>query len=173
MEKKKRIVIIASLAITILLLIGASYAYFTININKEQEENKKVEVTTSALVQATMEMGSKIEESGVLPGYKVVKTVRVYGSGPEGSKPLNATIKLTPNVVDFSNHIEYEVYVLDNPNSIDANNICSELNKQSNNNQYYDEMTCNTTNLGEKVTSGVFERNRASRNKYKCRKNNR
>ena len=148
-NNKKKITIGLIIMVLTFIIGTTSYAYFTANVRTENEENKTTTVRTDALANATMEMGDKITAEGVLPGYKVVKTVRVYGSGPQNAKPIDAVISLIPNVKYFGNHIEYEVYALDNPSGVDASKICGASDKQSNNNQYHDAMECDTSKLGE------------------------
>ena len=152
-KRNKRMIVVATI-FTLLVVIGASYAYFTGGIKKEGETTTTVE--TASLVSATAKFGGTIEANDTLPGYKVVKTINIKGGGSSNSKPISAYIILTPDVVDFSNHVKYYIYEVEGDNTVDINNICSESNNTSTNNQYYDDMKCDTSSLGEAILEGTF-----------------
>ncbi len=154
---KKRIIMLSVITISLMLvvIVGATYAYFTARVESDQEKNKTT-ISTVTLASAEMKMGDEIVASNALPGYKALRTINVVGSGPEGAIPVKAYITLTPEVTDFGSHIKYYLYEKDNPSGIDASKICEESRKKSDNNQYYDEMECDTSNLGEPILSGTF-----------------
>jgi len=117
MEKKNTILLtVIAVATLLVAVVGATFAYFTASVQTTNESNNTTRVKTKALASAVMDMGSNVSPEGeVYPGYKVLKTVKIAGSLPNGvtateAEPVNAVIKLTPNVTDFGSHIKYKLY---------------------------------------------------------------
>ena len=135
--------------------ISASFAFFTSNITSSGEN--KIDATTVVLASARMDYGEKVEAKGILPGNKIIKTIKVTGSGPEGAVPIKATIILSPNVIDFANHIKYKLYAVEN-SDIDASSICESPKPIVEDGKYYDAMECDTTSLGNPILEGTLER---------------
>ena len=157
MEKKNTILLtVIAVATLLVAVVGATFAYFTASVTTENKENNTTTVQTRTIASATMDFGSKVEASNVLPGYKTVKTVTVAGNGSAGDVDVNATITLTPSVADFGNHIKYSIYKVATATAPDASTICGESTPVTDGGQYYDSMTCTTTSLGTAVKSGTF-----------------
>lgn len=157
MEKespKKLIVAIIVLIIVIIGTIGASFSFFSLEIT--EKGNKETELSTVVYAKATMDYGERIEANGVFPGNKIIKTIKVEGSGPEYAKPITATLIFSPNVVDFSNHIKYSLYEVEN-SSINISEICEKSKLTVEDQKYYDAMQCDTSPLGTPILEGVFE----------------
>ena len=158
MENKNKVMfLVIGISLLLILVGGVTYAYFTAGLVTNNDENKVTDITASTITKVTMDLGDKIEANGVLPGYKVVKTIRVTGEGNENSLPVKANIVLMPEVTDFPNHVKYSVYELDTSNQVDASNICTESREITTGGMYYDEMTCDTSNLGSPILEGIFE----------------
>lgn len=151
--------IMAYLVITILAIViivtGASYAFFTANVRTENDANKTITGEAKTLVEVHMDYGSEIKSEGMYPGHKVVKTIHITGSGKESSTPVPIKIQLTPEVADFPNHVRYSIYAVEN-SSIDINSVCGEANNQTSTDKYYDAMECDTSKLGNVLKSGIF-----------------
>lgn len=151
--KKKIVTGAIGILILFLITLGVSFAYFTSNIN--QKGDKNLEMTAVVLASATMDLGEKVEAKGMYPGNKILKTVKVTGSGPETAKPIKASIILMPNVVDFKNHVKYNLYAVEN-SSINSNDVCESPKPTIEDGKYYDKMNCNTNELGTVIKEGIF-----------------
>lgn len=156
MEKKNSVVLtVIAIAVLLIGVLGASFAYFTSSIKVRNEENSKTTVKTATLVSASMDMGQIVTSTDALPGYKALKTVTVKGAGKEGDQAVNAIITLTPNVTDFGNHIKYSLYKVSTSERETKGVTCTESKVASGTNAY-DEMTCDTTKAGNEILSGTF-----------------
>ncbi len=154
LEPKTRILLLSlGIFITIVLLISSSYAYFTSKVSSEG--NNKIDVAAKTLASAKMDYGSSIIATNIYPGNKILKTITVTGSGPDNAVPIKATITLTPDVTDFSNHVKYTMYAVENSN-IDATTICESPKPTTESGMYYDAMKCDTSSLGSPILSGTF-----------------
>ncbi len=156
MKEKKKYIVILVFTLFVGFFSGVSYAYFTVNITEENKENKETNVATASFVDVTMDYGSKIEASGVLPGHKEIKTVHVTGTGEESSIPVTIAVTLTPYVENFKNHVRYTIYEVEN-SSIKLEDICENTNNVNDIGKYYDDMECDTTSLGNAIKTGIFE----------------
>lgn len=100
----------------LIVIIGASFAYFTSNVDIINADNNVLKGNVSSLVDVVMDYGDKIEAENILPGYKVIKTIQIKGKGEENSVPISISMELTPYVADFKNHIKYTIYEVENNN---------------------------------------------------------
>lgn len=140
----------------LIVIIGASFAYFTSNVDTINADNNVLKGNVSSLVDVVMDYGDKIEAENILPGYKVIKTIQIKGKGEENSVPISISMELTPYVADFKNHIKYTIYEVEN-NNIRVEDLCTVSHQTNLAGQYYDSMTCDTSSLGEEIKSGIFE----------------
>jgi len=157
MKKNTILLIWITIAMVLVISVVGTYAYFTARISTKNEENNTTTVRTEALASALMDLGTLVESNGALPGYKVIKTIQVMGEGELNARSITATITLTPDVRDFGTHVKYYLYEMETSDAVDANSICTPTNPTRTNNEYFDSMTCDTTNLGKEVTSGTFQ----------------
>ena len=155
MKKYEKKILYMIIFVLIVMLAGVSYAYFTASVSIMNEENKITEIGVAKLVDVTMDYGNKIEASGVLPGYKTIKTIGVRGMGTESAIPVTIAITLTPHVADFFNHVKYTIYEVEN-SKINLTDICTPSNKVNTEGKYYDAMSCDTTVLGSPIKEGIF-----------------
>ena len=154
-KKEKMMYLIIAIISLVVIIGGISYAFFSANITTINEENNQTKVIAKALVDVTMEYGGIIESNGALPGYKVVKTIRVVGSGPADAEAVTINLTLTPNVIDFKDHVKYSIYAVENSN-IGIEEICEGANQVVESGKYYDDMQCDVSALGEVIKSGIF-----------------
>ena len=108
--EKKNVIFLSVIAVATLLtaVIGTTFAYFTANITTSNAANSNTTVKTKVIAGAVMDMGSKIEATGVYPGFKTVKPITVTGSGVADSQPANTTITVTPSLGAFSRDVTWK-----------------------------------------------------------------
>ena len=91
-----------------------------------------------------MDMGSKIEATGVYPGYKTVKPITVTGSGVADSQPANATITVTPSLGAFASDVTWKLYKSSTAITCTSSPVTTGT-------QYYDNATCKNLEGAEVV----------------------
>ena len=138
--EKKNVIFLSVIAVATLLtaVIGTTFAYFTANITTSNAANSNTTVKTKVIAGAVMDMGSKIEATGVYPGYKTVKPITVTGSGVADSQPANATITVTPSLGAFASDVTWKLYKSSTAITCTSSPVTTGT-------QYYDNATC--TNL--------------------------
>ena len=151
--KKRLAFILVAVCLVGLIGIGISYSYYLANISTSNEENKNSNITTTTITNVVMDMQGKISSNGAYPGHKMVKEVVVRGIGESNSIPANASIKITPDLGDFSSDVTWKLYKSDS-----AITCSSTLHKEGN---IYEESTCNIP------SSATLELEGASGTKYK------
>lgn len=152
-KKKKIILLIVGISLLLVATLGASFAYFTAQVNSKNKDTTSIRSAT--LVNVNMEYGGVINSNGIYPGHKFVKTIRVTGIGEETSIPTPITITLTPFVNDFEQHVRYSIYAVEN-STLEIDSICGEAQEETTSGKYYDSMECDTSNLGNKLKTGIF-----------------
>lgn len=114
MEKKNTILLtVIAIATLLVAVVGATFAYFTATLQTDTSQGgKTTEVTSKTIVTAKMKLGADVSPTEtVYPGYKVVKTVDISGSGDANSAEVKAQIVLKPSVPSqFGTDIKYYVY---------------------------------------------------------------
>ena len=108
MEKKNTILLtVIAIATLLVAVVGATFAYFTASITTTGDEDgtkSNTNITTRTMTNAVMDLGNIMassednEAKNVLPGFKMMKSVTVTGTAPEGvTNPLaiDADIVLT------------------------------------------------------------------------------
>ena len=135
MGKKRLAFILVAVCLVELIGIGISYSYYLANISTSNEENKNSNITTTTITNVVMDMQGKVSSNGAYPGHKMVKEVVVRGIGESNSIPANASIKITPDLGDFSGDVTWKLY-----KSEEAITCSSTLHKEGN---IYEEATCN------------------------------
>ena len=154
MSKKGLAFILVAVSLVGLIGIGISYSYYLANISTSNEENKNSNITTSTITKVVMDMQGKVSSNGAYPGHKMVKEVVVRGIGESNSIPANASIKITPDLGDFSDDVTWKLYKSD-----EAITCSSTLHKEGN---IYEESTCNipaSATLELEGTSGTKYKN--------------
>ena len=152
--KKRLAFILVAVCLVGLIGIGISYSYYLANISTSNEENKNSNITTTTITNVVMDMQGKISSNGAYPGHKMVKEVVVRGIGESNSIPANASIKITPDLGDFSSDVTWKLYKSDS-----AITCSSTLHKEGN---IYEESTCNipaNATLELEGTSGTKYKN--------------
>ena len=134
--KKRLAFILVAVCLVGLIGIGISYSYYLANISTSNEENKNSNITTSTITNVVMDMQGKVSSNGAYPGHKMVKEVVVRGIGESNSIPANASIKITPDLGDFSEDVAWKLY-----KSEDA--ITCSSTKHTDGGKYYEDATCN------------------------------
>ena len=153
-DKKRLAFILVAVCLVGLIGIGISYSYYLANISTSNEENKNSNITTTTITKVVMDMQGKVSSNGAYPGHKMVKEVVVRGIGESNSLPANASIKITPDLGDFSSDVTWKLYKSDS-----AISCSSTLHKEGN---IYDESTCNipaSATLELEGTSGTKYKN--------------
>ena len=145
--KKKLAFILVAVCLVGLIGIGISYSYYLANIRTSNEENKNSNITTTTITKVVMDMQGKVSSNGAYPGHKMVKEVVVRGIGESTSIPANASIKITPDLGDFSSDVTWKLYKSD-----DAITCSSTLHKEGN---IYEESTCNIPANASLVLEGT------------------
>lgn len=135
--EKKNVIFLSVIAVATLLtaVIGTTFAYFTANITTSNAGNSNTTVKTKVIASAIMDMGSKIDVTDALPGFKTVKPITVTGSGVADSQPANATITVTPNLGEFATDVTWKLYK-------SATAITCKSNPVTTGAQYYDNANC-------------------------------
>ena len=152
-DKKRLAFILVAVCLVGLIGIGISYSYYLANISTSNEENKNSNITTTTITNVVMDMQGKVSSNGAYPGHKMVKEVVVRGIGESTSLPANASIKITPDLGDFSDDVAWKLYKSDS-----AITCSSTLHKEGN---IYEESTCNIP------SSATLELEGTSGTKYK------
>ena len=153
-DKKRLAFILVAVCLVGLIGIGISYSYYLANISTSNEENKNSNITTTTITNVVMDMQGKVSSNGAYPGHKMVKEVVVRGIGESNSLPANASIKITPDLGDFSSDVTWKLY-----KSEEAITCSSTLHKEGN---IYEESTCNipaSATLELEGTSGTKYKN--------------
>ena len=145
--KKRLAFILVAVCLVGLIGIGISYSYYLANISTSNEENKNSNITTTTITNVVMDMQGKISSNGAYPGHKMVKEVVVRGIGESNSIPANASIKITPDLGDFSSDVTWKLYKSDS-----AITCSSTLHKEGN---IYEESTCNIPASASLVLEGT------------------
>lgn len=147
--EKKNVIFLSVIAVATLLtaVIGTTFAYFTANITTSNAANSNTTVKTKVIAGAVMDMGSKIEATGVYPGYKTVKPITITGSGVADSQPANATITIKPSLGVFASDVTWKLYKSSTPVTCTSNPVTTGT-------QYYDNASCDVSKAGEPVLSG-------------------
>ena len=136
--EKKNVIFLSVIAVATLLtaVIGTTFAYFTASVTTSKPENSNTTVKTKTIASAVMDMGSKINPTDALPGYKEVKPVTVTGSGATDSEPANATITVTPSLGEaFATDVTWKLYK-------SSTAITCTHNRVTTGTQYYDAAEC-------------------------------
>ena len=144
--KKRLAFILVAVCLVGLIGIGISYSYYLANISTSNEENKNSNITTATITKVVMDMQGKVSSDGAYPGHKMVKEVVVRGIGESNSIPANASIKITPDLGDFSDDVIWKLYKSDS-----AITCSSTLHKEGN---IYEESTCNIPASASLVLDG-------------------
>lgn len=144
--EKKNVIFLSVIAVATLLtaVIGTTFAYFTANITTSNAANSNTTVKTKVIAGAVMDMGSKIEATGVYPGYKTVKPITVTGSGVADSQPANATITVTPSLGAFAGDVTWKLYKSSTAITCTSSPVTTGT-------QYYDNATCKNLEGAEVV----------------------
>ena len=145
--KKRLAFILVAVCLVGLIGIGISYSYYLANISTSNEENKNSNITTTTITNVVMEMQGKVSSDGAYPGHKMVKEVVVRGIGESNSIPANASIKITPDLGDFSSDVIWKLYKSDS-----AITCSSTLHKEGN---IYEESTCNIPASASLILDGT------------------
>ena len=135
-NKKQITFVLIAVCLVGLIGLGVSYSYYLASIRTSNEENKSTDISTLGITSAVMDMQGKISSNGAYPGHKMVKEVVVRGIGAENAKPANASIKITPDLGDFSSDVAWKLY------KSDSAITCSSV-EHTDGREYYDESTCN------------------------------
>ena len=149
MGKKRLAFILVAVCLMGLIGIGISYSYYLANISTSNEENKNSNITTTTITNVVMDMQGKVSSNGAYPGHKMVKEVVVRGIGESNSIPANASIKITPDLGDFSSDVTWKLYKSDS-----AITCSSTLHKEGN---IYEESTCNIPSSATLELEGSFD----------------
>ena len=144
--KKRLAFILVAVCLVGLIGIGISYSYYLANISISNEENKNSNITTTTITKVVMDMQGKVSSNGAYPGHKMVKEVVVRGIGESTSLPANASIKITPDLGDFSSDVTWKLYKSDS-----VITCSSTLHKEGN---IYEESTCNIPASASLVLEG-------------------
>ena len=97
------IVIIVSL-----LVVGTSLAYYTSEFNIIGSGNSNI--TTSEIVQVTLDLEENSDASNIYPGYASVKSFSLKGSGSSKALPATASIIISPDLNEFSDYVYWRLY---------------------------------------------------------------
>ena len=146
-NKKKFSFILIAICLVGLIGLGVSYSYYLASIRTSNEENKSTDISTLGITSVVMDMQGKISSNGAYPGHKMVKEVVVRGIGAENAKPANASIRITPELGDFSEDVTWKLYKSEEAIT------CSSV-EHTDGREYYDESTCNIPASASLVLEG-------------------
>ncbi len=159
-SKKRLAFILVAVCLVGLIGIGISYSYYLANISTSNSENKNSNITTTTITKVVMDMQGKVSSNGAYPGHKMVKEVVVRGIGESNSMPANASIKITPDLGEYSDlgeyyetflpeHIAWKLYQSNTPIT------CSSV-EHADGGQYYEEATCDIPESASLVLEGNY-----------------
>ena len=146
-NKKQITFVLIAICLVGLIGLGVSYSYYLASIRTSNEENKSTDISTLRITSVVMDMQGKISSNGAHHGHKMVKEVVVRGIGVENAKPANASIKITPDLGDFSSDVTWKLY------KSDSAITCSSV-EHTDGREYYDESTCNIPASASLVLEG-------------------
>ena len=146
-NKKQITFVLIAVCLMGLIGLGVSYSYYLASIRTSNEENKSTDISTLRITSVVMDMQGKISSNGAHHGHKMVKEVVVRGIGVENAKPANASIKITPDLGDFSSDVTWKLY------KSDSAITCSSV-EHTDGREYYDESTCNIPASASLVLEG-------------------
>ena len=149
-NKKQITFVLIAVCLVGLIGLGVSYSYYLASIRTSNEENKSTDISTLGITSAVMDMQGKISSNGAYPGHKMVKEVVVRGIGVENAKPANASIRITPELGDFSEDVTWKLYKSEEAIT------CSSV-EHTDGREYYDESTCNIPTSASLVLEGSSE----------------
>ena len=149
-NKKQITFVLIAVCLVGLIGFGVSYSYYLANIRTSNEENKSTDISTLGITSVVMDMQGKISSNGAYPGHKMVKEVVVRGIGVENAKPANASIRITPDLGDFSSDVTWKLY------KSEGAITCSSV-EHTDGREYYDESTCNIPASASLVLEGSSE----------------
>ena len=147
MSKKGLAFILVAVCLVGLIGIGISYSYYLANIRTSNEENKNSNITTTTITKVVMDMQGKVSSGGAYPGHKMVKEVVVRGIGESNSIPANASIKITPDLGEFSSDVTWKLYKSEEAIT------CSTV-EHTDSGKYYEDATCNIPTNASLVLEG-------------------
>jgi len=153
MVKEKRIykAMMIGLCLGLFLGIGGSYAYFSVILNDNREENNtivNVEHLPDAVVISNIEKSAgSFTATDIYPGHREVASLSVGASGKRGTS-ANFQIVYDVEENELGNHIKTYVYQSDTPIETTANYFACEkkFTQSEENTRYYE--TCQEKNLG-------------------------
>ena len=146
-NKKQITFVLIAVCLVGLIGLGVSYSYYLASIRTSNEENKSTDISTLGITSVVMDMQGKISSNGAYPGHKMVKEVVVRGIGAENAKPANASIRITPELGDFSEDVTWKLYKSEEAIT------CSSV-EHTDGREYYDESTCNIPASASLVLEG-------------------
>ena len=146
-NKKQITFVLIAVCLVGLIGLGVSYSYYLASIRTSNEENKSTDISTLGITSVVMDMQGKISSNGAYPGHKMVKEVVVRGIGAENAKPANASIRITPELGDFSEDVTWKLYKSEEAIT------CSSV-EHTDGREYYDESTCNIPTSASLVLEG-------------------
>ncbi len=91
-----------------LLVVGTSLAYYTSEFSIIGSGNYNI--TTSEIVQVTLDLEENSDASNIYPGYASVKSFSLKGSGSSKALPATASIIISPDLNEFSDYVYWRLY---------------------------------------------------------------
>ncbi len=150
MSKKRLAFILVAVCLVGLIGIGISYSYYLANISTSNEENKNSNISSATITKVVMDMQGKVSSDGAYPGHKMVKEVVVRGIGVENANPANASIRITPDLGDFSDDVGWYLFKSDTP-------ITCSSTVHKDGGKSYEDATCDIPESASLVLEGSFE----------------
>lgn len=142
MEKKNTVLLtVIAVATLLVVVVGATFAYFTAQVTTTNPDAKTTTGKTAAIAGATMTLGDYVGEENMYPGLTVVKPITVSGTCSEGATcdPVKANIKITASIDNkFGTDVEWTLY-----KSPDAPVYCkNDITKDDQLNKFYMTSVC-------------------------------
>lgn len=153
--KKKSLVLIIIVIIFLMIAIGFSFAYYLASVSITNKDNATSDMSSSGLVEASLDVKDKVSASNIYPGYQMAKKIILTGKGKKDYEPIDAGIVIKPNLGVFKNDVIWKLYKSEKEITCTSNIIY-------NSSGIYDDATCNIPSTAKLVLKGTYLENEYS-----------
>lgn len=151
MEKKNTILLtVIAIATLLVAVVGATFAYFTAQVNTKDGDNGTTNVKTYTLASAVMDRGNDVSSEGVYPGTTIVKPLVVTGAcaDEKGCQSINTVIEVEANIpTEFGTDVTWTLYKGKTTNPAEGDAITNEITctpvNHTDDGKYYADPGCN------------------------------
>ena len=153
--KKKFLVLIIIIIPFLMIAIGVSFAYYLASVSVTNKDNAMSDMSSSGLVEASLDVKDKVSASNIYPGYQMAKKIILIGKGKKDYESIDAGIVIKPNLGVFKNDVIWKLYKSEKEITCTSNIIY-------NSSGIYDGSTCNIPSTAKLVLEGTYLENEYS-----------